>query len=99
MSELELTLSRIRCRVATPLRVERRRDRGGLGPKSKREKKTVLHRTDYAENRWLHRDTALPTQRLQKYADTDRCNNEYVYVCNKYEQITKQGLQPAMGHG
>ena len=56
-----------------------------------REKEIRLHRTDYAENRWLHGDTALPTQRLQKYADTDRCNNEYVYVCNKYEQITKQG--------
>ena len=40
-----------RCRVYTPLRVERRRDHGGLGPKSKREKETerdpITQRTDY----------------------------------------------------
>ena len=73
--------------------------RGSWTEEQERVRDPITQETDYAENRWLHRDTALPTQRLQKYADTDRCNNEYVCVCSKYEQITKQGLQPAMGHG
>ena len=72
----------IRCRVYTPLRVERRWDHWGLGPKSKRRKGKTENRsrqrTDYAENRWLHGDTDQQTQRTRTENDTDRDNNEYV---------------------
>ena len=68
--------------VATPLRVERRRDHGGLEPKSKRE------RSDYSEPKIRLRRTDDCTgtrpdkQRSQINADTDGRNNERYVLMN-----------------
>ena len=85
--------------VATPLRVERKRDHGGLGPKSKRRREKTENRskqrTDYAENR-LRTGHGPTNSENANRNDTDRNNNEYVLMdANNYQSKI---LQPTVGH-
>ena len=83
------------CRDITQVRIETRRDRGGLEPKSKRgwrKREDRLRRTGDTQGH------GPSTQRTRIDADTGRRNKRkymYIYV-SKYLIKT---LQPAMGHG
>ena len=86
--------------VITQVRVKPRRDRGGLEPKARERERGDGEITDCTENRLRQRTDGCAGSHTgtrpfnadnTHNADTDRCNNEYVYVYSKYEQTTKQG--------
>ena len=78
------------------MRVETRRDRGGLEPKSKRGRRkreedpiTQNRRSDYARP-WITQGHGPTTQRAQKDNNTDRRDKQtYTYI---YEQLGKQSI-------
>ena len=86
-----LRLQSSRCRVSTPLRVERRWDHGGLGPKSKREKEIRLHRTEDCTG------TRPNKQRTRTGNDTDRHNQR---ICTyEHKKIAEKDVTTHGGHG
>ena len=81
------------CRDITQVRIETRRDRGGLEPKSKRgwrKREDRLRRTGDTQGH------GPSTQRTRIDADTGRRKQMNIYIYMSKYLIKK--LQPAMGH-